>query len=98
MVHRFNLSEWALAHQTLVLYLMIVLAVGVGSYLSLGQAEDPDFTFKVMVVRTLWPGRDGGRGRAAVTDRIEKKLQETPCLRLPAQLLEARRVAGLRAR
>ena len=26
MVHRFNLSEWALEHPTLVLYFMIVLA------------------------------------------------------------------------
>ncbi len=38
MVHRFNLSEWALAHRTLVLYFMVVLAaIGVGSYLRLGQ-------------------------------------------------------------
>src|SRR6478735_4694878 len=57
MLKRFNLSEWALAHQALVLYFMIVLAaVGVGSYLRLGQAEDPDFTFKLMIVRTMWPG------------------------------------------
>ena len=39
MLRRFNLSEWALAHQSLVLYFMIVLAVvGVGSYIRLGQA------------------------------------------------------------
>ena len=37
MLRRFNLSEWALAHRTLVLYFMVVLAaVGVGSYLRLG--------------------------------------------------------------
>ena len=81
MVHRFNLSEWALAHRTLVLYFMIVLAViGVGSYLRLGQAEDPDFTFKVMVVRTLWPGASADEVERQLTDRIEKKLQETPRL------------------
>lgn len=81
MAHRFNLSEWALAHQSLVLYLMIVLAViGAGSYLRLGQAEDPDFTFKLMVVRTNWPGASADEVERQLTDRIEKKLQETPRL------------------
>ncbi len=81
MLRRFNLSEWALSHQTLVLYLMVVLAlVGVGSYLRLGQAEDPDFTFKLMVVRTGWPGASADEVERQLTDRIEKKLQETPHL------------------
>jgi multidrug efflux pump len=81
VIHRFNLSEWALEHQTLVLYFMIVLAViGVGSYLRLGQAEDPEFTFKLMVVRTSWPGASADEVERQVTDRIEKKLQETPRL------------------
>ncbi len=54
---RFNLSEWALNNRPLVLYAMMVLAlVGILSYGSLGQSEDPPFTFKVMVVTTVWPG------------------------------------------
>jgi multidrug efflux pump len=78
---RFNLSEWALAHQTLVLFFILVLgAIGVGSYLRLGQSEDPDFTFKLMVVRTLWPGATAEEVELQVTDRIERKLQETPRL------------------
>jgi len=81
MLRRFNLSEWALGHQTLVLYLMLVLAiVGVGSYLRLGQAEDPDFTFKLMVVRTLWPGASAEEVERQLTDRLERKLQEAPRL------------------
>ncbi len=81
MLRRFNLSEWALSHQTLVLYFMLVLAaVGVGSYLRLGQAEDPDFTFKLMVVRSIWPGASAEEVERQLTDRIEKKLQETPRL------------------
>jgi len=80
-VRRFNLSEWALGHQSLVLYAMVVLAaIGVASYLRLGQAEDPDFTFKLMVVRTLWPGASAEEVERQLTDRIEKKLQETPRL------------------
>jgi multidrug efflux pump len=80
-VRRFNLSEWALEHRSFVLYLMVSLAIiGVLSYGQLGQSEDPPFTFKVMVVRTLWPGATAKEVEQQVTDRIEKKLQETPNL------------------
>lgn len=75
---RFNLSEWALRHRQVVLYLMIVLAaVGALSYSKLGQSEDPPFTFKAMVIRTLWPGASAEEVARQVTDRIEKKLMET---------------------
>ncbi|MBI3096144.1 MAG: efflux RND transporter permease subunit [Rhodocyclales bacterium] len=74
-----NLSEWALRHQSMVLYLMIVFMVGgVLAFLKLGRAEDPDFTFKVMVVRTLWPGASAAQVEQQLTERIEKKLAETP--------------------
>ena len=76
---RFNLSEWALRHQALVRYLIVALAlVGVMAYQRLGQSEDPPFTFKVMVVRTEWPGASAREIEEQVTDRIEKKLQEVP--------------------
>ena len=75
----FNLSEWALAHRSVVLYLMIVLALMGGlAYTQLGQSEDPPFTFKVMVVRTNWPGATARDVEQQVTDRIERKLQELP--------------------
>ena len=74
-----NLSEWALRHQQFVVFLIIVLSVaGTLSYFSLGRAEDPSFTFKVMVVRTLWPGATAQEVERELTERIEKKLQETP--------------------
>jgi multidrug efflux pump len=74
-----NLSGWALKHQQLVLYFIIVLTLaGVVSYFNLGRAEDPDFTFKVMAVRTLWPGATTLEVERELTEKIEKKLQETP--------------------
>jgi len=80
-VKRFNLSEWALEHQSLVLFFMLALgASGIYAYFNLGQAEDPDFTFKVMVVRTGWPGASPLEMEEQVTERLEKKLQETPYL------------------
>jgi multidrug efflux pump len=74
-----NLSEWALEHPSMVLYLIIVVLVGgTLAFLNLGRAEDPDFTFKVMVVRTIWPGATAREVEHELTERIEKKLQETP--------------------
>ena len=75
----FNLSEWALHHRSIVLYLIVVFAaMGVLAYTNLGQSEDPPFTFKIMVVRTNWPGAAAREVEQQVTDRIERKLQELP--------------------
>ncbi len=77
-MRKFNLSEWALANRSLVLYAMLVLAlIGAWSYRNLGQAEDPSFTFKVMVVRTGWPGATAEEVAREITDRVEKTLMET---------------------
>jgi multidrug efflux pump len=74
---RFNLSEWAITHQALVLFMILVLgAAGVYSYLSLGRAEDPSFTIKTMVVNVAWPGATATEMQTQVADKIEKKLQE----------------------
>ncbi|MCX5510067.1 MULTISPECIES: efflux RND transporter permease subunit [Pseudomonas] len=74
----FNLSAWALRNRQIVLFLMILLAaIGAISYTKLGQSEDPPFTFKAMVIRTLWPGATAEEVARQVTERIEKKLMET---------------------
>ncbi len=77
-MRRFNVSEWALANRSLVVYAMLVLAVlGAWSYTRLGQSEDPPFTFKAMVVRTLWPGATAQEVSTQVTERVEKALMAT---------------------
>jgi len=74
---RFNVSEWALTHRSLVLYLILTFAVaGALAYQRLGQSEDPPFTFRVMVVKTNWPGATAHEMEQQVTDRVERKLQE----------------------
>jgi multidrug efflux pump len=76
---RFNLSAAALRYRELTLFFLLAIAVaGAMSFFRLGQREDPDFTFRAMVVRTLWPGATAEQVDRQVTDRIEKKLQETP--------------------
>jgi len=80
-VKAFNLSDWAIKHQTLVLYFMVMLTVvGLFSYTKLGQSEDPPFTFKAMIIRTALPGADANEVALQVTDKLEKKLQEVPHL------------------
>ncbi len=76
-----NLSEWALKHQTLVLFFMLLIAAaGALSYVKLGRAEDPSFTFRAMVINVVWPGATAAEMEQQVTERIEKKVQETPGL------------------
>ncbi|KEY86166.1 efflux RND transporter permease subunit [Pseudomonas sp. 17391] len=77
----FNLSEWALRHQSFVWYLMFVgLLMGIFSYFNLGREEDPSFTIKTMVIQTRWPGATQDETLYQVTDRIEKKLEELDSL------------------
>jgi multidrug efflux pump subunit AcrB len=77
----FNLSDWALKHQSFVWYLMFVaLLMGVFSYMNLGREEDPAFTIKTMVIQTRWPGATQEQTLKQVTDRIEKKLEELDSL------------------
>lgn len=75
----FNLSRWALEHIPLTRYLIVVLIIGgILGYSRLGQDEDPPFTFRAMVVRAIWPGATALQMAEQVTDKLEKKLQETP--------------------
>lgn len=75
----FNLSRWALEHIPLTRYLIAALLIGgILSYQKLGQDEDPPFTFRAMVVRAIWPGATAVQMAEQVTDKLERKLQETP--------------------
>lgn len=76
---RFNLSAAAIRHQQLTLFFILAIAIaGLAAYFQLGQREDPDFTFRALTVRTLWPGATPAQVDEQVTSRIEKKLQEIP--------------------
>ena len=78
---RFNLSEWAITHRALVLFMILLLgAAGIYSYLNLGRAEDPSFTIKTMVVQVALAGATAADMQTQVADKIEKKLQQLPYL------------------
>ncbi len=77
----FNVSEWAIRHAALTRYLLVLLLVGgIYAYFKLGQNEDPDFTFRVMVITANLPGASPEQVELQLTNPIERKLQETPWL------------------
>ncbi len=77
----FNLSTWAIGNRSLILYFMLVISLaGAWCYTGLGRGEDPSFTIKTMVVQAQWPGATIEETLKQVTERIERKLQETPHL------------------
>ena len=73
-----NLSAWALGKRSLVIFVMIVAVIaGTLSFKGLGRAEDPAITFRTMVVAAGWPGATVDETLLQVTERLERKLQET---------------------
>jgi len=78
---KFNLSDWALDHASLVWYFMIVFALlGFFTYQNLGREEDPSFVIKTMTVSAAWPGASVEETTRQVTERIERKLEELESL------------------
>jgi multidrug efflux pump len=76
-----NLTEWALNHKQLMYFFVVVIIVmGILSYKSMGRMEDPDFTLRQMIVTVNWPGASARQVEEQVTDKLERKLQDTPGL------------------
>ncbi|WP_346683890.1 efflux RND transporter permease subunit [Megamonas hypermegale] len=76
-----NLTEVSLRNKNLVWYFIVVIFIaGIFSYTKLGRMEDPAYTIRQMVVTVAWPGADAVQMEQQVTDKIEKKLQDTPGL------------------
>ncbi|WP_395666029.1 efflux RND transporter permease subunit [Methylocella sp.] len=73
-----NLSDWALKSRSFIIFLMLAFVVaGLLAFHKLGRNEDPPFTFRAMVVQAAWPGATLDETIKQVTERIERKLQET---------------------
>ena len=74
---RFNLSEWAVTHRPMVLFLIITtLIVGSLSFSRLGRLEDPHFDVPQMTAIVVWPGASAEQVQDQVLNRIERRLQE----------------------
>ncbi len=73
-----NLSAWASRSRALTVYLMMVAVLaGSFAFVGLGRDEDPTFTIKTMLVTAVWPGATIEETQAQLTDRLERRLEET---------------------
>lgn len=76
-----NLSDWSLRHRTLMMAAMLILLIGgIFAYLQLPQREDPEFTFKVALVRAPWPGANTNEIERRLTGPVEHALRDIPWL------------------
>ena len=73
----FNLTEWALNHRAIVLFLILVIGVGgVLGFTRLGQLEDPNFSVPSMTAVVIWPGATAQQIQDEVLNRMEKKFEQ----------------------
>jgi multidrug efflux pump subunit AcrB len=76
-----SIAAAAIENRTVTYFSAFLLfAAGIGAYFQLGQLEDPDFTVKVGVVITPYPGASPEEVELEVTDRVELAIQELPQL------------------
>lgn len=76
-MRNFNLTEWALNHRAIVLFLILV--IGVGGFVSvskLGQLEDPNFSVPSMTAIVIWPGATAQQVQDQLLNRMEKKFEQ----------------------
>lgn len=73
----FNLSEWAVRHPSMVLFLILAtLLAGAFSFTRLGQSEDPQFNVPSMTIVVGWPGATTREVHDHVINPIEQALQD----------------------
>lgn len=76
-----NFSALAVRERSVTLFFLILCLVGgLYSFISMGRAEDPSFTVRVMVVSVQWPGAAPQELQDQVVDRLEKQIQQVPNL------------------
>ncbi|MFP4252531.1 MAG: efflux RND transporter permease subunit [Guyparkeria sp.] len=79
IVGRFNLSALAVRERSITLYLiLLVAAAGLYAFVSLGRAEDPVFTLKVMLAEAHWEGATAQEMQEQVGEPLELALSDVP--------------------
>ncbi|MCU1749806.1 efflux RND transporter permease subunit [Pseudomonas sp. 6D_7.1_Bac1] len=76
-MNNFNLTDWALRHRAIVLFMLLIVAVaGAFSFTRLGQLEDPNFSVPSMTAIVIWPGATAQQMQDQVLNRMEKKFEQ----------------------
>lgn len=77
-----NLASLAIEKRAVTYFTVLILFVGgIGSFMTLGWLEDPEFTVKTAAIVTPYPGASAKEVELEVTDRIEQAIQEMPQLK-----------------
>ena len=69
---RLNLSDWAIRHRSLVVYLMIILTARASALLRARAERGSGIHIKTMVVQAAWPGATIDDTLPQLTERIER--------------------------
>lgn len=74
-----NIAAWCIRNNrsTLVVLLLLIF-LGMTTYLKIPRLEDPEFTVRVALVITPFPGASPQRVEELVTDKLEEKIREIP--------------------
>lgn len=74
-----KLTEYSIKHPvTSWMFALILLLGGIISYNGLGRLEDPEFTLKMAMITTSYPGASPAQVEEEVTYPIENALQQLP--------------------
>ena len=70
-----SLAELSMRYRPVVLTLVSLLTIwGCVTFFTMPRREDPEFTIRVCVVTTTWPGAPAETVEQLVTDKIEQEL------------------------
>ncbi|WP_145392077.1 efflux RND transporter permease subunit [Stieleria neptunia] len=70
-----SLASLAVKYRPIVLSLVLLgMVMGAATYITIPRREDPEFTIRVCVVSTSWPGAPAVTVEELVTDKIEQEL------------------------
>lgn len=74
-----NIADWCLKNnRTAGVVIVLVALAGILSAVTMSKREDPDFTIRVALVMTVFPGASPQRVEELVTDTIEESIRDIP--------------------
>ena len=67
-----NIAKWCIENNRTSIAIFVIIALGgVMTFLNIPKDEDPDFTIRVALVATQFPGAAPQRVEELVTDKLE---------------------------
>ena len=72
-----NIAAWCIKNnRTSILVLLLIVFLGLQSFLTLPRLEDPEIVIRTAMVATPFPGAPPLKVEQLVTDKLEKKIRE----------------------